>query len=104
MVARVAHYRIRPEKVEEFAAIVESLIPAMDKLSGFRVLVVLRGAVPESRDAMATFVWDSAADLRKSDNDAFYYHVIARLLSCCESFSPMHQQEVLVSKFATYPH
>lgn len=100
MVARVTHYRIRPGKVEEFSATVAPLIAAMDKLAGFRVLLVLRGEDEDSRDAMAISVWDSAADLKNSDNDAFYYEVLARLLSCCESFSPMHQQEVLVSKFA----
>lgn len=99
MVARVTHYRIRPGKVEEFAATVKPLIAAMDKLAGFRVLLLLRGDDPEGRDAMAISVWNSAADLKNCDNDAFYYDVLARLLSCCESFSPMHQQEVLVSKF-----
>jgi heme-degrading monooxygenase HmoA len=63
MVARVTNYRIRPGKVEEFAATVKSLIPAMDKLCGFRFLVVLRGEDPDGRDAMAISVWDSAADL-----------------------------------------
>jgi len=99
MVARVTHYRIRPGKVEEFAATVQSLIPAMDKLHGFRVLVMLRGSEPDSRDAMAISVWETAADLKNSDNDAFYYHVLAHLMGCCESFSPMQEQEVLVSKF-----
>ncbi|MGA7855817.1 MAG: antibiotic biosynthesis monooxygenase [Candidatus Acidiferrales bacterium] len=100
MVSRVTHYRIRPGKVQEFAATIAPLIAAMDKLPGFRVLLVLRGEGEESRDAMAISVWDSAADLQNSDNDAFYYEVLAQLISCCESFSPMHRQEVLVSKFA----
>lgn len=101
MVARVTHYRIRQGKMEEFAAAVQSLMPAMDKLHGFRVLLVLRGEDPTGREIMAVSVWDSAADMRNSDNNEFYYHVLARLLSCCESLSPMwHEQEVLVSKFA----
>jgi heme-degrading monooxygenase HmoA len=101
MVARVTHYHIRPGKVEEFVATQQSLIPAMDKLPGFRVLLVLRGEDPASRDAMAISVWDSAEDLKNSDNDAFYYDVLARLLSSCESFTPAsHEREVLVSKFA----
>jgi heme-degrading monooxygenase HmoA len=99
MVARVTHYRIRPGKVEEFAATVKPLIATMDKLAGFRVLLLLRGENPDGRDAMAISVWNSAADLKNCDNDAFYYDVLARLISCCESFSPMRQQEVLVSKF-----
>ena len=100
MVARVTQYKIRAGKVEEFASTVESLIPAMDGLKGFRVLLILEGTDPEKREATAISVWDSSADLRKSDNDEFYYHVIAQLLKCCESFSPMHEQKVLVSKFA----
>jgi hypothetical protein len=45
-------------------------------------------------------VWDSSADLRHSDNDEFYYHAVAQLLTCCESFSPMREEKVMVAKFA----
>jgi|HubBroStandDraft_6_1064221.scaffolds.fasta_scaffold06335_5 quinol monooxygenase YgiN len=100
MVARVTHYRIRPGKIEEFCATVQSVTAAMDKLKGFRVLLILRGEGEASRDAMAISVWESAQDLKDSDNDTFYYDIIHRLISYCESFSPMHQQEVLISKFA----
>jgi heme-degrading monooxygenase HmoA len=99
LVARVTHYRIREGKVDEFVATVQSLTAAMDKLKGFRVLLVLHGEDKSSREAMAISVWDSTEDLRDSDNNTFYYHLIAKVLSCCESFSPMHQQEVMVSKF-----
>jgi hypothetical protein len=72
----------------------------MDRLSGFRVLLMLHGTDPGSREATAISVWDSFADLRNSDNDEFYYHAVARLLTCCESFSPMREQKVMVGKFA----
>jgi heme-degrading monooxygenase HmoA len=100
MVARVTQYRIRVGKVEEFAATLESLIPAMDRLKGFRVLRVLQGPDPESREATAISVWETSADLRNSDSDESYFHTVSKLLSCCESFLPMHEQKVLVSKFA----
>jgi heme-degrading monooxygenase HmoA len=99
MVARVTQYRIRPGKVEKFVSLQESLIAAVDKLHGFRVLLVLRGPDEDSHDATAISVWDTAADMHHSDNDKFYYHVVSQLISCCESFSPMKEQEVLVSKF-----
>jgi heme-degrading monooxygenase HmoA len=99
MVARVTHYRIRPGKVEEFAAVLESLVANIDKIRGFRGLLVLRGPDEDSREAMAMSVWETTADLRDCDNNDFYYHAIARLISYCESFSPMKEQEVLVSKF-----
>ena len=100
MVARVTHYRIRPGKLEEFTATVQSLTGAMDKLKGFRVLLVLRGDEAESQEVTAISTWDSVEDMKDSDSDSFYYHVVSKLIGCCESFSPMHEQEVMVSKFA----
>ena len=100
MVARVTHYRIRPGKLEEFTATVQSLTAAMDKLKGFRVLLVLRGDEAASQEVTAISTWDSIEDMKDSDSDSFYYHVVSKLIGCCESFSPMHEQEVMVSKFA----
>jgi heme-degrading monooxygenase HmoA len=100
MVARVTQYKIRAGKVEQFAATVESLVPALDRLKGFRVMLMLQGTDPGSREATAISVWDSSADLRHSDNDEFYYHAVAQLLTCCESFSPMREEKVMVAKFA----
>jgi heme-degrading monooxygenase HmoA len=100
MVARVTHYRIRPGKLEEFTATVQSLTGAMDKLKGFRVLLVLRGDEAASQEVTAISTWDSVEDMKDSDSDSFYYHVVSKLIGCCESFSPMHEQEVMVSKFA----
>jgi heme-degrading monooxygenase HmoA len=100
MVARVTHYRIRPGKIDEFTATVQSLTGAMDKLKGFRVLLVLRGDEAASQEVTAISTWDSIEDMKDSDSDSFYYHVVSKLIGCCESFSPMHEQEVMVSKFA----
>jgi heme-degrading monooxygenase HmoA len=100
MVVRVTHYRIRPGKIDEFTATVQSLTGAMDKLKGFRVLLVLRGDEAASQEVTAISTWDSIEDMKDSDSDSFYYHVVSKLIGCCESFSPMHEQEVMVSKFA----
>jgi len=100
MVARVTHYRVRPGKIDEFTATVQSLTGAMDKLKGFRVLLVLRGDEAASQEVTAISTWDSIEDMKDSDSDSFYYHVVSKLIGCCESFSPMHEQEVMVSKFA----
>ena len=100
MVARVTHYRIRPGKIDEFTATVQSLTGAMDKLKGFRVLLVLRGDEAASQEVTAISTWDSIEDMKDSDSDSFYYHVVSKLIGCCESFSPMHEQEVMVSKIA----
>lgn len=100
MIARITRFRIRPGKLEEFAATAESLMATMDDLAGFRVLLILRGEDPGGRDAISISVWDSVEHLKSSENDKFYYGVLKRLMGCCESFSPMHEHEVLKSKFA----
>jgi len=100
MIARVTRFRIRPGKVEEFAATAETLMAAMGKLDGFRVFLLLRGENPGGRDATAISVWDSIEQMKSSENDTFYYGVLKSLMGCCESFSPMHVHEVLKCKFA----
>jgi heme-degrading monooxygenase HmoA len=99
MIARVTHYRIRPGKLAEFTSTIESLTSAIDKLKGFRVLLVLRGEEPSDQEVTAISIWESVEDMKDSDSNSLYYRVVARLIGCCESFSPMHEQEVLVSKF-----
>jgi len=101
MIARVTRYRIRLGKVEEFASRAETLMTAMEKLAGFRVLLLLRGEDAGGRDATSISVWDSVEDLKSSENDTFYYDALSRVMNCCESFSAMHQHEVLKSKFAS---
>ena len=78
MVARVTHYRIRPGKIDEFTATVQSLTGAMDKLKGFRVLLVLRGDEAASQEVTAISTWDSIEDMKDSDSDSFYYHVVSK--------------------------
>ncbi len=100
MYARVTHYRILPGKIDEFAAAVDSLIPAVQKVKGFRFVLALRGDATHRDEATTVSVWDSLEDLHAGDNNVFYYQVLARLLSCCESFPVMQEQEVLLSEFA----
>jgi quinol monooxygenase YgiN len=100
MVARVTRYRIRPGKVEEFAATVESMMATLDRLAGFRVFVLLRGENPNGREATSISIWESAEDMTSSDNDKYYYRVLQTLMGCCESFSPKHRHEVMKIKFA----
>ncbi|HXX44558.1 MAG TPA: antibiotic biosynthesis monooxygenase [Candidatus Acidoferrales bacterium] len=100
MVARVTRYRIRPGKVEQFIAHVDSLTSTLDKLEGFHAFFLLRGENPDGRDATAVSLWDTVEHMKSSENDKFYYAVIKTLMGFCESFSPMHVHEVLKSKFA----
>ena len=100
MVARVTHYHVRPGKVEEFITTITALTSALDQVKGFRLLLVLRGEDPKSREVTSISIWDSPEDVRNSDSDARYYNAISRLIGCCESFDLMHGHEVLMAKFA----
>ncbi|HXW62833.1 MAG TPA: antibiotic biosynthesis monooxygenase [Candidatus Acidoferrales bacterium] len=100
MVARVTRFRIRAGKVEEFEATIEHLMASLDEAAGFRVFLLLRGDDPGGRDATSISVWDCAENMSSSENTAIYYENLKVLMGCCESFSPMHQHEVLKSKFA----
>jgi len=99
MIARITRFRVRPGKVEEFTATAESLMATMGKLDGFRLLLLLQGEDPDGRDAISISVWDSAEHLKSVENDQMYYAGLKTLMGCCESFSPMHQHEVLKSIF-----
>ncbi len=101
MYARVTHYRILPGKLEEFTSAVDSLMPAVQKLKGFRFVVVLKGDAQHRQEATAVSMWESLEDLHAGDNNVFYYQALARLLKCCDGFPTIDEQEVLVSEFAT---
>jgi heme-degrading monooxygenase HmoA len=100
MVARITRYRIRAGKEEEFQTTIESLMSTLDKRAGFCFFLLLHGEDPRDRDVTSISVWDCAENMTSSENTTFYYEVVKTLISCCESFSPMHQHEVLKTKFA----
>ncbi len=103
MIARVTRYLVRPGKVDEFIATVQSLSASLDGRKGFHFLLVLRDEDPESRELTTLSLWDSMQDIKNSDADASYYTAVKQLMVICESFDPMHGHEVLFAKFANKP-
>jgi heme-degrading monooxygenase HmoA len=102
MHARVTEYRIRPGKVEQFTATVDSLVPALHRLAGFRAVVALRGPNRKAAEATIISLWNTAEDLHASDNNVFINQALARLTGCCEGFPTLREQEVLLSEFANF--
>lgn len=100
MHARVSQLRILPGKLEELTGAIQSVIPLSRKQAGFRALVVLRGGSDALPEATVISVWDSLEDLKASEKNLYLYQAIARVLSFCESFPAIREQEVLVSEFA----
>ncbi len=100
MHARVTQYKIHPGKLEQFTATIDSLMPAIHQLAGFRCVLALRGAAKDKPEAMIISVWDSLEDLHASDNNVFLNQALARIMGCCEAFPTIREQEVLLSEFA----
>lgn len=101
MHARVTRLRILPGKIEQFTKAVDSMVPAARKQQGFRALLVLRTGDESHPEATTVSVWESLDDLRASESNMFYFEALARLFSCCEGYPIMHEEEVLLSEFAS---
>jgi heme-degrading monooxygenase HmoA len=100
MYARVWRLVVLPEKGEEFAAAVTSVLPVLRKQPGFRGCLVLRGGPGEKLEATVVSAWDSLVDLRNSETPAFQ-KALVHVLSFCERRPFMREEEVLVSEFAS---
>jgi heme-degrading monooxygenase HmoA len=100
MYARVTQYRILPGKLDQFTAAVDSLMPAIHRLRGFRVVLALRGTGKTFTEATIISVWNTLEDLHASDNNVFINQALARLSGCCDGFPTLREQEVLLSEFA----
>jgi len=98
MYARVWKLVILPGKVEEFAVVINSMMPTYRRQAGFRGLLVLRGGPGEKLEATAVSAWESLVALRNSENSAFE-QLLARILPLCEHHPSMREEEVMVSEF-----
>jgi len=100
MHARVTQVRIRPGKLDEFKGAIDSMLPLARQQEGFRALVVLRSAERGTQEASVISLWDSLDHLKNSEKNLFLYQALARLLTFCEGFPVIREQEVLISEFA----
>jgi heme-degrading monooxygenase HmoA len=100
MYARVWKFVILPGKVEEFADVINSVIPTYRRQAGFRGLVVLRGGPGEKLEATVISAWESLVALRNSETDAFQ-QALAHGLTLCEPHPSMREEEVMVSEFVS---
>ncbi len=95
MYARVSEFRVPLEKLNEFKAAVESVVPLAYKEPGFRGLLVLKG---EGSPVLARVIslWDSLEHLKASENSMYLYKALARGLEFSKGFPIMEENEVLV--------
>jgi heme-degrading monooxygenase HmoA len=99
MHARVWHVRIQAGRTEEFISALDSLLPAARKQPGFRAALVLRTNEGKAPEATVIAVYKSLEDIKASEKNLFLYQTISRILSYCEGFPNIREEEVLLSDF-----
>jgi heme-degrading monooxygenase HmoA len=99
MYARVAQYRVKPDKYEEFVDALEAAVPLMRKQRGFQALLVLRVEGSNPPDVRVMTIWDSQHHLQQSENDSYFYQAVSRALVLSEGFPVIREEEVLLSSF-----
>jgi heme-degrading monooxygenase HmoA len=100
MYARVWKFSILPEKVDEFIAASNAVVPLLRQQPGFRNLVVLRGGSVERLEGTAISAWESLVDLRASETGEFQ-QALMRIFSCCQPRPSVREEEVVISEFAS---
>lgn len=99
MYSRMWRFIILPGKLDEFVESVRTLTPQAKKERGFRGFLLFRSLYndPKPRCTMIG-LWQSRALLRASDEGLFLPRALAHLITCCEGYPVIQEQDVLFSE------
>ena len=102
MYARVWRFTILPGKLNEFVESVRTLLPEAKKERGFRGFIVLRSTIDEPKPQCTMLgLWHSREHMRASDEGMFLPRALAHLITCCEGYPVIQEQDVLLSEIFT---
>ncbi len=76
MHARVVHVQIKPGKTEEATRIYRDLVPALKQQRGFKSALLL--TAPGADKGISVTLWESAADIKATDDSGFYKENLAK--------------------------
>jgi quinol monooxygenase YgiN len=98
MYSRMWRFTILPGKLDEFVESVRTLTLEAKKERGFRGFILFRSLYndPKPRCTMIG-LWHSRAHLRASDEGLFLPRALAHLITCCEGYPVIQEQDVLFS-------
>lgn len=100
MYSRVWRFTIQPGKLNAFADAVRTLVPEAKKERGFRGFLLLRGRSNETKPKCTMIgLWQSRELLRASDEGLFLPRALAHLITYCDGFPVIQENEVLVNEF-----
>jgi hypothetical protein len=99
MHARVWQLHLRPGTVQDFRAILSSLVELARLQDGYRGIVALASGKTESPNVILVALWDSLEAIRVSENSLFLTQAISCFLVCCEGLPHITEQELIASDF-----
>lgn len=100
MHARVTQFAVPPEKLNDFTATLDSMIPMMHERKGFQGLLVLRVEGSNPPDVRVMTIWESQQALHESENNLSFYQALSRALAFAKGFPVMRDEEVVVHDFS----
>jgi heme-degrading monooxygenase HmoA len=101
MYARVAQYRVKPGKYDEFVDALSTAVPLMREQKGFQALLVLRVEGSDPPDVRVMTIWESQDALQQSENNVYFYQAVSRALVLSQGFPVIREEEVVLSDFPT---
>lgn len=104
MYARIWRFTILSGKLAEFVESVRTLLPEAKTEPGFRGFIVL-GRPSDDPKPYCTMIglWQSQDHLRTSEKGLFLPRALAHLITNCEGYPLIQEQEVLLSETVPEP-
>jgi len=97
MYVRLWRLNVPPAKLEEFMQAVQSLLPAVRQVWGFRGVLVLRSDA-DAKALQVLSLWESLEALRSSEKNMLFYQAMMRLKACAEGFPSIDEHQVLIKE------
>ncbi len=106
MFARHWRLTVAPERIDELLRTIDSLLPAVRRLWGFRGLLILRAEAEGkiSEDVEVLSLWESLEAMRSSEKNMLLYQAMMRLKACAQGFPSIREHRVLASDLPGVPN
>lgn len=105
MYARIWRFGILPGKLAEFVESVRTLVPEAKKEPGFRGFILLGNPTDDPKPYCTMIgLWQSRDHLQASEKGLFLPRALAHLITNCEGYPFIQEQDVLLSETVPERH
>lgn len=101
MHARVTQFHLVPDQLQHFMSSLHAAAPHARQQQGFRGFLVLRAGeeTTSSVDVRVISLWNSLEDLQAGEQNFYFYHALAKVMSASKGFPLIESHEVLFADF-----